>query len=272
MNEMLTLADRYECPLIIAGDIFDRWNSPPELINFAMDVFIRFPQVSIYAIPGQHDLPNHRRDQVHRSAYWTLHTSDFIEDFGLKHINVDGRIIIAMGFPWGFDVRPLLPSDRQRQDAIKLAVVHSYIWKKGHSYPGADPRQRVGNYVEPLEGFDSAAFGDNHKGFIVQTPNLKIINCGTLMRRKIDEIDYKPQVGLLYEDGAIEPYYLDTELDKFIDVSDVELHQFKVGENLIEELRHLEVDSLDFREAVIRRMDAANIDRNVREIVLESIE
>ena len=55
-------------PILCAGDVFDRWNSPPELINFALEYLP--PQM--YSIPGQHDLPNHNYNEIDRSAYWTL--------------------------------------------------------------------------------------------------------------------------------------------------------------------------------------------------------
>src|SRR5688572_18895632 len=42
-------------PVICAGDIFDRWNPPPELVNFAL----RFLPNGMICVPGQHDLPNH---------------------------------------------------------------------------------------------------------------------------------------------------------------------------------------------------------------------
>jgi DNA repair exonuclease SbcCD nuclease subunit len=55
-------------PVLIAGDVFDRWNAPAELINFAID---HMP-TGVLSVPGNHDLPNHDLDQIERSAYWTL--------------------------------------------------------------------------------------------------------------------------------------------------------------------------------------------------------
>ena len=50
LEQIRDLQKEFDCPVICAGDIFDKWNSPPELINFAYD---NLPE--IYAIPGQHD-------------------------------------------------------------------------------------------------------------------------------------------------------------------------------------------------------------------------
>src|SRR5690242_10190233 len=54
-------------PLLIAGDIFDRAAPTPEIINFALDVFGKSRASYIYAIPGNHDLPNHRYEEMDRS-------------------------------------------------------------------------------------------------------------------------------------------------------------------------------------------------------------
>ena len=53
------------------------------------------------------------------------------------------------------------------------------------------------------------------------------------MRRKSDEIDYKPQVGLLYSDGTVEPHYLDISKDKHLTIEQ--------GKDLIEQ------STIDFR-------------------------
>ena len=47
-----------------------------------------------------------------------------------------------------------------------------------------------------------------------------IFNCGCLMRRKSDEIDYKPQIGLLLESGEIKLYFLNISKDKHLDTID----------------------------------------------------
>ena len=67
-------------PIFCAGDIFDRWNAPPELINFAL----RNLPDDMLCVPGQHDLPNHRLDEKHRSGYGVLSNAGKIEDLSNK--------------------------------------------------------------------------------------------------------------------------------------------------------------------------------------------
>ena len=69
-------------PIAFAGDLFDKWNVQPELINFALE---HLPDGMI-CVPGQHDLPNHRLDQVHRSGYGVLVAAGKIVDASKKVI------------------------------------------------------------------------------------------------------------------------------------------------------------------------------------------
>src|ERR1700722_8447281 len=60
-------SEKYEVPVLAAGDICDYWLSPPEMINRVSKKIKGW-----YSIPGQHDLPNHQYHDIHRSAYQTL--------------------------------------------------------------------------------------------------------------------------------------------------------------------------------------------------------
>src|SRR3990172_3116798 len=68
LDEIISLSVIHHCPVLCAGDIFHKWNSPPELINFVMSQ----ADCTKLTIAGQHDLPNHNFREIERSAYWTL--------------------------------------------------------------------------------------------------------------------------------------------------------------------------------------------------------
>jgi|15BtaG_2_1085339.scaffolds.fasta_scaffold00484_4 hypothetical protein len=200
------------CPVIVAGDIFDRWYPTPEMVNFAIDSFRLMKEV--YAIPGQHDLPNHRIDEMYRSAYGTLAKSGAIVDLKKPTLigGVDGFAVYP--FPWG---KKITPPVHNHDGLLKVAVVHAYAWQEGYSYPSAPENQEVSSHLEKLQGYDTVIFGDNHKGFdSVGSPF--VFNCGGFMRRKSDEKDYRPRVGLLQSDGTVETHYLSAaDGDKFVE-------------------------------------------------------
>lgn len=250
-------------PIICAGDIFDKWNSSANLINFAIS---EMPHV--YAVPGQHDLAHHNYENIRKTAYWTLVEAGKVTD--LRHGSTLGmgvQDLVLHAFPWNHEIRPReVPSSL----CLHIAVIHCYIWKKGFGYPGAPKDKRVGSLLPRLKGYDVAVFGDNHLGF--QYKN--IFNCGGLMRRKSDEINYAPGVGLLYSDGTVKRHYLDTSGDKFIDPSILK----KVGkdgvdmEDFIEELKSLGDQAINFHSAIREFIDKHEISEEVANIVIESME
>lgn len=256
-----------DVPLIVAGDVFDKWDPPPELINFMID---RFPQC--WAVPGQHDLPNHRYDDIKRSAYWTL-----VEAGKIRNIDPQATVrisenVFCHGFPWKYTIKPF---DRIAKGSfLHVAVIHSYIWVPGCGYPGASTQKLADSYVADLEGYDISVFGDNHKGFFL--PQQKILNCGTFFVRKSDEKGYRPRVGLLYEDGSVELRYLesvrhDVYLEKEEEPEIIEASRTE-ARKVIDELKALGSDKLDFREAVLRYLEKSDATSDVRAFVLGAID
>ena len=270
LGEIRELARKYSTSthnvlVICAGDIFDRWNSPPELINWAI-----LHVQSILAIPGQHDLPEHNYEDRHRSAYETLvragHAVNLPPSFCVTYPG-----LLLTGFPWGFDVEgSSVPSGR---GVVSIAVAHEYNWIAGTEYPGAEKTQRITTKRKNLLDFDVVIFGDNHKGFHTRIGNTEIFNCGTMMRRKIDEIDYKPQVGLIYSDGTVVPHFLDISQDKIEvpEISEIDPEVALNAKDFLDELSSLEQNPLDFRLAVERYVKTGNVSKKVEAALLEAM-
>lgn len=265
LMELCALQLDYNVPIVCAGDIFDKWNSPAELINFAME---NLPEM--YAIPGQHDLPSHRLDLIEKSAYWSLELSQSIKDLGTRP-SVRNNQLALFPFPWGNKIEKP-DSFYCKMDCLKLAVVHSYIWQDSSSgYIGAPHEKLVSNY--DLDGFDFVVFGDNHKGFTARrNGQCSVMNCGTFFVRKSDEADYKPMAGILYEDARITPYYFDTSKDVYLemDLAQKVERVENAFSGFIDQLQSLGLDSLDFEQAVKNRLDFENVSTRIREAVMEA--
>ena len=153
------------------------------------------------------------------------------------------------GFPWGFPVKP--PSDPGL--ALSVAVIHSYIWQEGSGYEKADEQDLVAHWAMRVGCYDYAIFGDNHKGF---TRGF-IHNCGGLQVRKVDELQYRPSLGLVWDSREITRHYLDTSQDKYADPGDTgkELATALDADGLARELKGLTTQRLfDFQEAVRQRL------------------
>jgi hypothetical protein len=230
----------------------------------------KLPRV-MYAIPGQHDLPFHSYDDIEKSAFWTLVKGGIIKPLAAGDMYDIGDIEVY-GCPWEQEL--CKPSDTNK---LKVAVIHSYIWFGRNVHKGADPNSSYNHWLPKLEGFHTAVFGDNHKGFHVMSEDDGdpwVLNCGTFMRRKADELEYKPKIGLLHKKGNFTVVELDCSEDKFIDIdkalavveTTLEMTEF------IKELSSLKGCALNFVEAIKSFMKELGTDSEVRQLVLSLLE
>jgi len=254
-------------PVIVAGDVFDRWNPPPELINFAIR---HMPKV--YAVPGQHDLPNHRYEDIRKSGYWTLVEAQVITNLPPDvPVDVPGRTPIRLqGFPWGF---PPCPLEDPCDIAVEVAVVHDYLWMKGAGYDGAPDDKRLKNRKGQFAGYDVAVVGDNHVPFDVTASGCRVINCGGFMRRKADERKHKPSVGLLYADGSVKRHYLETDEDKWLDGEElIRKAEGRDYREFVDELLSLGEQAVDFSGAIERLIKSGGVPDSVAYVIRRAME
>lgn len=267
LRELVDLSDKGAVLVLCGGDVFDRWNTPPKLITFAMKLLpMRFSSVL-----GQHDLPYHDWQQRESSAFWTLVEANTIElAFGWKN---RGRVA-WQGFQWGQEIKT---NNLVGMGHLKtVCVAHQYVWTFDSGAPAGmrSKDAHVSTLGGRLAGYNVVLLGDNHRGFLHRLKNTIVFNAGTFMRRCMDERDYLPMVGILREDGSVEPHYLDTSHDVF-DVSDAVREAEQVMLNLdlfLRELQELGETGLDFRRAVEVAMDREQVSRAVRRIVLDVME
>lgn len=255
-------------PILCAGDIFDRWNTPPELINFALD---HLPD-GMLCVPGQHDLPYHDIEQVHRSGYGVLVNANKIVDLHSTAFNlvsdpyICGNLAIS-GFGWGQEITPIKDAND-----FNIAVVHRYCWIPGAEYPGAPEESRLKALKSQLEGYDVAFFGDNHKGFLASVGDCQVMNCGGFIRRKSDEIPYVPKIGVLYSDGTIKRRPLDTSKDEFHPIEKERSETPFDMQAFLSNLEGLGEHGLDFREAIKNHLQSEDIDPKTKEIIYTALE
>ena len=271
--ELKSIQEEYECPIICAGDIFDRWNSPPELINFAFD---NLPKM--YAIPGQHDLPLHKYEDIKKSAYLSLVNADIIQNILPDCFVKKGRLVLH-GFPFGFPIKAFEEKwqddfEPPKMPAIHIAVVHQYRCVKGKSFLQAPHQSYFRMDEKKLMGYPIIVYGDNHKGFQTEVNiDSTAFNCGTFMRRKLDETDYRPQVGLLFESGRVYPYYLDTSEDKHLEVQNTSSINASLDMRaFIKELEKLDATNLDFHDAMKQYLKKNRVKEAVCNVILKAME
>lgn len=251
-------------PILCAGDIFDRWNTPPELINFALT---HLPD-GMLCIPGQHDLPNHRINQLHRSGYGVLKETGKIVDVSeLSHM-IEG--ITIHGFGWGQKIQPL--EINRDDDTLHIALIHQYCWTIDHSYSGAPEESHLSSFSKQLDRYDVAIFGDNHKGFLKKLKTgTVVLNVGGFIRRRSDEVAYEPSIGIIYNDGVVEQKRLDTSIDTFHKISKGKEEIPLNVKEFIQGLESLGEHGLNFKEAVENHLRSEEIDKEIKEIIIRCL-
>jgi len=265
------LVNKYDCPVLCAGDIFDRWNSPPELINFALS---HLPLM--YAIPGQHDLPLHNYSDMYRSAYCTLLRSGKIVNLlPDRNIALGKQRISLTGYPYGL---PIKECNRDKVSGwINIALVHEYRYVQGCSYKNPPKDKKFGKTIAGVKdgkwlGYDLVVYGDNHIGFQHQIEDTTIWNCGGFMRRNSDEINYKPRVGLLHKSGKVTPHYFDLSNDSHMDPVKAKPLEELDMEEFAEALNELGNSALDYLQAMKHYLQTNKTGKAVKKIILECIE
>lgn len=262
LAQLNSLSIKHRCPILCAGDVLNHWKEPPRLVNFALK---HLPVM--YAIPGQHDLPNHQIKDIQSSAYWTL-----VQAGVIRHLNPGSPWpvgpLVLYGWPWGSEVKP--PFKEPHDISLHIALVHQYVWIKERSYQGAPEEQRLKHFKKKVEGYDAVIVGDNHKGFLVGN----ILNSGGFMIRKSDEINYKPGVGIIHSDGKITRHYLDISRDKYLSQKDIVTKAENTPNfgDFLGSLSYLEDHALDFKEAIKQEMNNRSTKEEVRKIVTKVID
>lgn len=252
-----------DLPVLIAGDVFDRWNAPAELINFAL----RHLPHKVYAVPGQHDLPNHQMEQIHRSGYGVLVETGRITDLsGTQPVYLGDMTI--QGFGWNAKIVPFL----DKTECVEIALIHKYCWTDGKSYPGAPEESNTQAYKKALKGYDIAIFGDNHKSFVGMAGDCRVVNIGGFIRRKSDEIDHQPSAAIIMSDGTVKRHKLDTSIDKFHEGVKERPEATIDMKAFIDQLEELGEHGLDFREVVEQELRKPEHDEETRRIILACLD
>lgn len=263
----VVLKEHGDPPLLIAGDLFHKWNSPPEVVNRWID---HFPPC--YAVPGNHDLPYHNAADIKKSAYWTL-----VQAGKVAHLR-PGKPVRLKDAVWihgfGFGSEPRYEGQFRHLQGLHVALIHAYCWRDGHAFPGVREEDHARGWAKRLRKFDGLIFGDNHRAFDwgwgTDLPWVR--NGGCFTRQTTAEMDTQPTVGLIWSDGTLTAEPLDCTGDKFHPADPTLPDDDPAGADfgeLMEKLAAVGKKREDFRAAAKRAAGHPDIHPGERELILQ---
>lgn len=195
MREVFKILDQEECGiLLISGDLFDQPDIPFWLFNKVSRLFQQeCPCAYICAIPGQHDLRWHTTPLIDTP----IGALESIENF--KIVNTTDRAIFFPKFKvniygkgWGEQIEPQV----KMQKATSILLIHELVVLKEKLFL----QQEEGSFsyssdlLKKYPDFKYIISGDNHQTFHTKMKDRFLINPGSLMRKRKDQLEHKPTI------------------------------------------------------------------------------
>ena len=205
---IVNLTKKHDCPVLIAGDIGDKHQWPNWLLRWFVSTV---KGTNIIAIPGQHDLPGHRIDEVDRSAQGVLSITEVIDLRTETFVTVENDFNL-ISFPYS---KPLAHFKINRETnaypKVAVAMTHQMIVENKPLWPGQEA-PRGNSILKKFSEYLLILSGDNHNPFTAEYKGRVLINPGSMMRTTAAQIDHKPRVYLWWADSnEIKPVYLPIE-------------------------------------------------------------
>jgi DNA repair exonuclease SbcCD nuclease subunit len=234
--------------------------------------------VNNFGIFGQHDL-----------RYWTNHWESALavleaagaikllrSEMGPWHLpsrTSDPTEIYLHGCGWNEEIPK--PKKVGEENVRNVLIIHRLFSMKA-LYPGDE------NWID-AEGFlkhtkwDLIVAGDNHEHFVVSHNGRHFVNCGSLMRSRIDQINHRPVV-YEYHPRTRQCTLIEIPHEPIEQTMDIErIEDDKVRreelEVFVEKVREkTEIEGLDFENNMERRLEEDDITEEMKEIWKEVVQ
>lgn len=214
LDFILTVSVEHEIPILCAGDVGHKPQWPNWLLaEFIHRVRDHWAVPMIFAVPGQHDLPNHDIDQWKHSGIGVLDRSGVVEMMGTDLKMKPRTIKEGTIFPFCFGTK-VGHIKREDYQGPSIAMTHALVTsgEKGDILETIyleDQYYRGPTLLKDFPEYDLILTGDNHKPFVLEREGRILVNPGSMMRTATDQIDHKPRIYLWYaKERRVEPIYL----------------------------------------------------------------
>lgn len=258
--------------IIQPGDFFDSHRASDQLKGWII-AKLREHSFKVLTVFGQHDLRFHSSNKMN-TPLAVLNASGvvdimselpFIIQTGMEPVNVYGS-------SWGETI-PEIPEQIDHQINIWVChrmVIRDKLWEGQVEY-------ELGNALLRRTPFDLIVSGDNHESFFLQQKDGRVlVNCGSLMRNRIDQSHHKPHFYILdVEKWEFTQKFLPVnDFEKIMDVEKAEKEKVRNEEldNFIEGLSEdVELEGMDFEKNLADYMTAEDLEPGTIKLINEML-
>ena len=247
------LQRRLKCPVIHAGDLFEKWKPSPYLLAKTIE---HLPK-DFYTIYGNHDLPQHNIELKNRCGVYVLEKANVLTVIDGRHWNVDYN-----ENQW-FEI-----------EGRKIHIAHIMTYQGKTPYPGCTDTPASG-LLRKYKDFDLIITGHNHMQFVEKHNGRLLLNPGSLTRQSSNERGWKPCVWVwCAKDNSLEQVFLPVELDAVQvpeRIAEKEQREERI-DAFISRLNTEWGEEMDF-EANIRKAIAVNdVPKSIQDIIYKAVE
>lgn len=168
------LQKKYDCPVIHAGDLFDRWKPSPYLLAKTIQ---HLPN-DFHTIYGNHDLPQHNLELKDKCGIFVLEMARKLKIINGRHWNMD------------FNDNQYFEYKNR-----KIHVAHVMTYQGAKPYPNCTdfPASKI---LRKYKGFDLIITGHNHQQIVEEYNGSVLLNPGAILRLNSNEQEFTPCVWL----------------------------------------------------------------------------
>lgn len=249
MKWLKDLQKKYDCPVLHAGDVFEKAENPSWLLSQALE----FLPDKFYTCYGNHDLQFNNIKHRKKSSLYTLYKAGKINEI------IDGS--------WG--TRPKVHNFEIK--GRKILILHEFVWYKEKPIFHNEDMCSASGVLKKYHFADLVLSGDNHQKFIIKSNERLNVNPGNFLVEKLSDT-LAPSVYLYYTDtNTVEEVKVpfDTTL-----VTDIHLSSSKKRDKRLEAFisklsEGIEVE-FSFEENVKKL--SSKVSHSTRELINEAME
>ena len=241
VNQILELSTKNRCDYILQpGDFFDSFDTPFLVINKFIKILNKSSK-SLIAVSGQHDKKNHTKE-LGKTSLGIMDACDSIKILKNDNTFIKNNVTFY-GASWGEEIPKIVTPDN-----FNVLLTHRMIIKDKKLWD-QQKQYNVASALLQKHEYDLIISGDNHQTFTQEKKGKILVNCGSLLRTRIDQEDHKPCV-FLFDTTTKELEQIFLKVKPASEVFDLyrkkkEKERNEKLESLIKGLEETDIESLD---------------------------